>query len=118
MINGPALVGFVAVAEAGSVHAAARRLNISQAALSRRIQRLEADVGTPLFLRARRGLSLSPAGVRLIEMTRFPAPGHERCLPIEANKFSRMSMALMPFDRRSRPKFALRLVGAAVPLCV
>jgi DNA-binding transcriptional LysR family regulator len=66
MINGPALVGFVAVAETGSVHAAARRLNISQAALSRRIQKLEADIGTPLFSRAGRRLNLSDAGTRLL----------------------------------------------------
>jgi len=66
MINGPALLGFVAVAETGSVHAAARRLNVSQAALSRRIQRLELDLGTPLFVRAGRRLELSAPGARLL----------------------------------------------------
>jgi DNA-binding transcriptional LysR family regulator len=75
MINGPALIGFVAVAEAGSVHAAARRLNISQAALSRRIQRLESDVGAPLFVRANRRLTLTPAGVRLLARTQVHLEG-------------------------------------------
>jgi DNA-binding transcriptional LysR family regulator len=69
-INGPALAGFVAVAETGSVHAAARRLNMSQAALSRRLQRLEAEVGIPLFVRTGRRLNLSDAGASLLARTR------------------------------------------------
>lgn len=70
MINGPALIGFVTVAETTSVHAAARRLNISQAALSRRLQRLEAEIGAPLFVRTGRRLTLSRAGMRLLARTR------------------------------------------------
>lgn len=65
MINGPALLGFVTVAEVGSVHGAAQRLNISQTALTRRLQQLEASLGTDLFIRRGRRLTLSPQGVRL-----------------------------------------------------
>lgn len=70
MINGPALLGFMTVAEVGSVHGAARRLNISQTALTRRLQRLEEEVGTPLFVRTGRRLSLSAHGTRLFVRTR------------------------------------------------
>lgn len=69
MINGPALLGFVTVAEVGSVHGAARRLNISQTALTRRLQQLEASLGTELFVRAGRRLSLSAHGMRLLAQT-------------------------------------------------
>lgn len=70
MINGPGLVGFMTVAEVGSVHGAARRLNISQTALTRRLQRLEEELGTPLFVRSGRRLSLSADGTRLFVRTR------------------------------------------------
>ena len=41
---------FLAVADAGSVHGAAARLNLTQPAVSRLIQRLEADLQAKLFL--------------------------------------------------------------------
>ena len=62
MIDAPALVGFVAIAETGSVHAAARRLNVSQAALSRRLQRLEKSLRVDLFIRQGRDKSY-PVGL-------------------------------------------------------
>jgi DNA-binding transcriptional LysR family regulator len=70
MLNGPALIGFMTVADVGSVHGAARRLNISQAALSRRLQRLESEIGAPLFVRKGRRLSLSTHGTRLLARVR------------------------------------------------
>lgn len=69
VINGPALLGFITVAEVGSVHGAARRLNISQTALTRRLQQLEATLGTELFVRRGRRLSLSTHGTRLLAQT-------------------------------------------------
>lgn len=42
--------------------AAARELGISQPAISRHLQLLEADLGQPLFYRNRRGLTLTTAG--------------------------------------------------------
>jgi DNA-binding transcriptional LysR family regulator len=53
---------FVAVAEELSFSAAARRLYLSQQALSRIIQQLEQDLGVKLFERTTRSVRLTPAG--------------------------------------------------------
>jgi DNA-binding transcriptional LysR family regulator len=75
MIDAPALIGFVTIAETGSVHSAARRLNVSQAALSRRLQRLESALNVQLFVRRGRRLVLSEAGARLLPDTRAHLDG-------------------------------------------
>ncbi|WP_374373540.1 LysR substrate-binding domain-containing protein [Dongia sp.] len=56
------LIPFEAAARLGSMSAAARELGISQPAISRHLQMLEADLGQPLFYRNRRGLTLTTAG--------------------------------------------------------
>src|SRR6202163_1218658 len=53
---------FVAVAEAGSLTAAERKLHTSQPSLSRQIRDLEDEVGAPLLRRSSRGIELTPAG--------------------------------------------------------
>jgi DNA-binding transcriptional LysR family regulator len=55
---------FVAVAEGGSLSAAARRLRISPAMVSKRLQRLEARLGVTLLHRTTRRLALTEAGDR------------------------------------------------------
>ena len=57
---------FVAVAEAGSLTHAAQALGSSQPTLGRQIGALEAQVGSALFERTRRGLRLTEAGVALL----------------------------------------------------
>jgi len=64
------LRSFVAIAEEGSFSAAARRLRIAQPALTRQIQDLEGEVGTPLLWRTRRGAKPTPAGALLLEDAR------------------------------------------------
>jgi DNA-binding transcriptional LysR family regulator len=54
---------FVAVADAGGVSAAARRLGVSKSIVSRRLFRLEADLGVQLVARTTRGAALTEAGV-------------------------------------------------------
>jgi DNA-binding transcriptional LysR family regulator len=53
---------FVAVAQEGHVGRAASSLRIAQPAVSRQIRRLEEELGSPLFLRTSRGMTLSDAG--------------------------------------------------------
>lgn len=64
--NARAILAFLAVAEAGSTHGAARSLNLSQASVSRRLTKLEEEIGVPLFVRGGHHLRLSPAGARLL----------------------------------------------------
>lgn len=61
---------FVAVADAGSFRAAARRVALSPAAFSERIHRLEDDLGEPLLARTTRRTSLTAAGTRLLPRAR------------------------------------------------
>jgi DNA-binding transcriptional LysR family regulator len=56
---------FAAVAETGSMTAAARLTGLSQPAVSQAVARLEKDLGTVLFERGRRPLVLTPAGEAL-----------------------------------------------------
>lgn len=54
---------FVEVADAGGVSAAARRLGVSKSIVSRRLFRLEAELGVQLLARTTRGAALTEAGV-------------------------------------------------------
>lgn len=54
---------FEAAARHGSFTLAADELNVTQSAVSRMVQQLEDELGVPLFTRAGRAISLTPAGV-------------------------------------------------------
>ncbi|ARZ66292.1 LysR family transcriptional regulator [Streptomyces sp. HU2014] len=60
----------VAVAEAGSISAAARRLHLTQPTLSRQLRDLERRLDVSLFAREGRGLVPTPAGLALVERAR------------------------------------------------
>ncbi len=60
------LRAFVAIVDTGSVTAAARLLNRTQAAVSLQVKRLEETLGQTLFMREHRKLTLSLAGERLL----------------------------------------------------
>ena len=57
---------FVAVAESGSVASASRMLAIAQSALTKSLAELEGELGTSLFLRSSRGMTLTPQGHRFL----------------------------------------------------
>lgn len=59
-----------AIAREGTMLAASRALHLSQPALSRSMQRLEAELGAPLFTRAGRRLELNEAGQAALEWAR------------------------------------------------
>jgi DNA-binding transcriptional LysR family regulator len=54
---------FVEVADAGGVSPAAHRLGVSKSIVSRRLARLEEDLGVQLLVRTTRGAALTEAGV-------------------------------------------------------
>ncbi len=61
---------FLAVADAGSFSRAARRLSLSQSAVSFHVDTLERELGTSLFRRQGRTISLTPEGELLHQETR------------------------------------------------
>jgi DNA-binding transcriptional LysR family regulator len=64
------LRAFLAIFDSGSFHKAAELLNLSQPALSRRVQGLEARLGTPLLERSTRRVAPTAAGRKLEPMAR------------------------------------------------
>lgn len=63
---------FVAAGEAGSIRGAAEAVSISQPSISAAIAHLERELGLQLFVRHHaQGLSLTPAGRRLLHETRL-----------------------------------------------
>jgi DNA-binding transcriptional LysR family regulator len=64
------LRAFVAVVDLEGFHRAAEALNLSQPALSRRIQRLEAAVGAALLERTTRRVALTTVGRELLPLVR------------------------------------------------
>lgn len=61
---------FVAIAQLGNFVRASAHLNLSQAALSHRIRKLEDDIGTRLLLRTTREVSLTEAGQEFLPIAR------------------------------------------------
>lgn len=59
-----------ALAEEGNMRKAAERLFLSQPALSQRLQTIEKEWGTLLFIRSQKGLEPTPAGELVIAHAR------------------------------------------------
>lgn len=66
------LAAFVASAEAGGFSAAARRLGLTPAAVSKNVATLEQGLGTRLFQRSTRRLTLTQAGERFLAQVGEP----------------------------------------------
>lgn len=61
---------FLAVAERGSLSAAARQLGLSQPTLGRQIKQMETDLGVSLLVRQPRGFDLTEAGQAILPAAR------------------------------------------------
>jgi DNA-binding transcriptional LysR family regulator len=72
-LSSPPLRSFLQVAELQSVSAAARRLHLTQPAVTKQIRALEAALECTLLERAGRGIRLTPAGELLAEYGRRSA---------------------------------------------
>jgi LysR family transcriptional regulator, low CO2-responsive transcriptional regulator len=74
------LKAFLAIAEAKTFTAGARRVNVTQAAISMQIRQLEDEVGLPLFTRTPRRVILTEAGEYLLERARKILREHDTAL--------------------------------------
>ncbi len=61
---------FIVVAEENNIRRASARLHITQSALTRKIQALEEEVGTQLFIRGTSGVEITDAGQALLHHAR------------------------------------------------
>jgi DNA-binding transcriptional LysR family regulator len=122
---------FVAVAEELNFSAAARRLYVSQQALSRVVQQLERELGTTLLERTTRSVRLTPAGQVLLDSARrslaavdatFDAvrragsDGASPQLRVDVSSSGLQTGAeILRRIRRQRPDIAVREVEEGVP---
>ena len=60
---------FAVVAQLGNISRAAEALYLTQSAVSQHIQSLEKILGVKLFTRSNKGVSLTPAGNKLLKFT-------------------------------------------------
>ncbi len=74
------LKAFVAITEEKTFTAGAKRVNITQAAVSMQIRQLEEEVGLPLFTRTPRRVLLTEAGEHLLERARRILREHDAAL--------------------------------------
>jgi DNA-binding transcriptional LysR family regulator len=90
----------VAVRDAGSVTAAARRLGITQPALSRLVASLEAELGFALFTREGRQLRPAPTAMAFLDRAAAMLVGAERlgqlALAVRAGRCSVVRLAASP----------------------
>ncbi|MBE7516673.1 MAG: LysR family transcriptional regulator [Chloracidobacterium sp.] len=74
------LKAFLAIAEAKTFTAGARRVDVTQAAISMQIKQLEDEVGLPLFTRTPRRVILTEAGECLLDRARKILREHDTAL--------------------------------------
>ncbi|WP_338640002.1 LysR family transcriptional regulator [Burkholderia pyrrocinia] len=93
----PQVLAFVRAATLGSIRAAARSMDISQAAVTKTIKTLEEDLGVALFSRGVRGATLTAAGASLLPRAMLIVSQME-LLPgdIHSDERARVSMGVLP----------------------
>lgn len=125
------LRAFLATAEDLHFGRAARRLHLTQSALSKQIRRLENELGVCLFSRQNREVRLSPGGRVLVERARRILDLAEDCPALvrraEAGKIGTLDVAYVPSSdirilpvilrrfRRRHPEIEVRLQLSSTP---
>lgn len=122
---------FVAIAETGSLRAAARSLGLAQPAITRNLQELEQSLGAQLFVRGVRGVTLTPIGQTFLlrantilgeirrsqeEVSQLQG-GVEGALVVGFSIAGHMGIlgAVLPPFRRKYPKVRLRVIEGLLP---
>ncbi len=82
---------FLAVAEEGSLSAAARRLGMTQPSIGRHVKLLEEALGVTLFTRAARGLALTETGESLLGPARDMLAASNRLSLVAEGQSERLS---------------------------
>jgi DNA-binding transcriptional LysR family regulator len=99
-VNFLGLQAFLSVAERGSFRRAASHLHLSQTAVSHRMKKLEQELGLKLFARTTREISLTKAGLELVETAREAVASLEQSLETLRRQGSgrkrRLSIACLP----------------------
>lgn len=130
-LDGHALRLLVAVAETGSVTAAAARLELTQSAVSHGLDRLRAITGDALFVRSGRGIVATPQAGVLVQRARtlldelrafseaagFDPARLDGAFTVAANDLQR-DLLLPPLLRRLRqeaPGLTLRVIPSGLP---
>ena len=92
------VLDFLAIAQHGSLHAAARASAQTQPALTKSLRRLEADLGAPLFVRHAKGVQPTEFGQRFLL--------HAQRLAAEAQQ-ARDAVAQLVGERRGRVEYGI-----------
>lgn len=97
------IADFLAVAQHGSLHGAARATGQSQPALTKSLRRLETDLGAALFDRNARGMQANEFGKRFLI--------HARRVHAESER-ARDSMAQLLGERQGRVEFGISVAAS------
>src|SRR5476649_3005765 len=100
------LRAFLTVVDAGGITRAAAILNVSQAAVSQQVKRLEKALDSKLFERAGRGLMLAPGGERLLALARRLVAQNDELLA---------TMRTPAFEGEVRLGVPYDIIGSVVP---
>ena len=104
---------FVAVARLGTFSAAAQEVSLTQSGVSRQIQKLEQEVGLPLFDRSEIPLGLTSAGVTLLAYAQSALAQYEELLETLKNQHPELAGELRIAASTTPGEFLVpRLVSA------
>ena len=121
----------VAIAEHGSLRAAAKHLDKSQPALTQSLRQAESELGVPLFVRTSRGVELTELGERVLVRARTISSEiarlDEEVAQLRGEQIGAVSVCLSPLAatqimpraltlfRKTHPKIEVRLSSGLFP---